>query len=157
MNRKGQAALEFLTTYAWAFLVILIMVGALAYFGILRPSKLLPDRCNFGSEFNCLDFRLQYTAQQANLRLQNGVGETITVDSVSIFDDTGSALCSNTNDVTHPSTNVTDYQVTGCDFADAGYTDGEKGKVEVTITYYSVKSGLNYPHEVRGDIFTTIT
>ena len=53
MFRKSQAALEFLTTYAWAFLVILIMIGALAYFGMLSPSKLLPDRCNFGSEVSC--------------------------------------------------------------------------------------------------------
>src|SRR3989338_6713281 len=50
---KSQAALEFLTTYSWAFLVIIIMVGALAYFGVLSPSKLLPDRCNFGSEISC--------------------------------------------------------------------------------------------------------
>jgi len=38
MNKKGQAALEFLTTYGWAFLVILIMIGALSYFGVLNPS-----------------------------------------------------------------------------------------------------------------------
>lgn len=50
---KSQAALEFLTTYAWAFLVIIIMIGALAYFGVLSPSKLLPDRCNFGNEIGC--------------------------------------------------------------------------------------------------------
>ena len=49
-SRKSQAALEFLTTYAWAFLIIIIMIGALAYFGVLSPSKLLPDRRNFGSE-----------------------------------------------------------------------------------------------------------
>ena len=47
-GKKSQAALEFLTTYGWAFLIILIMIGALSYFGILSPSKLLPNRCNFG-------------------------------------------------------------------------------------------------------------
>lgn len=36
---KGQAALEFLTTYGWAFLVILVMIGALTYFGVLAPAK----------------------------------------------------------------------------------------------------------------------
>jgi len=35
MNKKGQAALEFLMTYGWAFLVILVMIGALAYFGFI--------------------------------------------------------------------------------------------------------------------------
>ena len=44
-NKKSQAALEFLTTYGWAFLVILIMIGALAYFGVLNPEKYPTDIC----------------------------------------------------------------------------------------------------------------
>lgn len=57
-NKKGQGALEFLMTYGWAFLVILIMIGALAYFGVLSPSRFLPDRCSLGSEFECDDFQI---------------------------------------------------------------------------------------------------
>ncbi len=37
--KKSQAALEFLITYGWAFLVILLMIGTLSYFGILSPSQ----------------------------------------------------------------------------------------------------------------------
>jgi len=55
LKSKSQAALEFLTTYAWAFLVIIITIAALAYFGVLSPSKLLPERCNFGPEFQCIN------------------------------------------------------------------------------------------------------
>jgi nicotinamide riboside transporter PnuC len=45
MNKKSQAFLEFLTVYGWAFLVILVMIGALAYFEILSPSyKYNPDK-----------------------------------------------------------------------------------------------------------------
>ena len=36
--RKGQAAMEFLMTYGWAILVVLVVIGALAYFGILSPT-----------------------------------------------------------------------------------------------------------------------
>ena len=70
MTRKfarAQAALEFLTTYGWAFLVILIMIGTLAYFGILNPSKVLPNRCTFGAEFQCLDFQIYHLASYFNL------------------------------------------------------------------------------------------
>ena len=77
MFRKSQAALEFLTTYAWAFLVIIIMISALAYFGILNPSRLLPDRCNFGSEIVCVDYQVGITS--VNLRLKNNVGESIVI------------------------------------------------------------------------------
>ncbi len=48
--KKGQAALEFLMTYGWAFLVILVMIGTLAYFGVLNVSALLPDRCQFSTQ-----------------------------------------------------------------------------------------------------------
>ena len=55
--KKGQAALEFLTTYGWAFLVVLVMIGALAYFGVLNPSRLLPDKCVFGAGIGgCTDW-----------------------------------------------------------------------------------------------------
>jgi len=47
MNKRGQAAMEFLMTYGWAIVVVLAAIGALAYFGVLSPSKLLPDRTTF--------------------------------------------------------------------------------------------------------------
>jgi len=47
MNRKGQAAMEFLMTYGWAIIIVLAAIGALAYFGVLSPQKLLPDRTVF--------------------------------------------------------------------------------------------------------------
>jgi len=43
---KGQAPLEFLTTYWWALIAIFLLISVLGYFGILSPSKILPDRCN---------------------------------------------------------------------------------------------------------------
>lgn len=45
-GKNGQsAALEFLTTYGWAFLVILLMVGALAWFGVLKVPGCKSDDC----------------------------------------------------------------------------------------------------------------
>jgi uncharacterized protein (UPF0333 family) len=80
--QKGQAALEFLTTYAWVLLIILIMVGALAYFGILNPSKLFPDRCNFGSELGCMNYKIASNSLQ--LKLRNNVGNTIIIDAIAV-------------------------------------------------------------------------
>ena len=62
MKNRAQAALEFLTTYGWAFLVILVMISALSYFGVLSPSRLLPEKCTFGSEIECLDFSIELLA-----------------------------------------------------------------------------------------------
>ena len=44
-NKKAQAAMEFLMTYGWAILVVLVVIGALAYFGVLNPRNLVPNSC----------------------------------------------------------------------------------------------------------------
>ena len=86
-KKRGQAALEFLTTYGWAFLVILIMISALGYFGILNPSKLLPNRCTFGIEFQCVDHQISATAGTLKLRMKNNIGEPIDFASVVLSTD----------------------------------------------------------------------
>jgi len=54
MNKKGQAAMEFLMTYGWAILVVLLCIGALAYFGVLDPRKYIPEEVNESSpQFVC--------------------------------------------------------------------------------------------------------
>ena len=55
---RGQAALEFLTTYGWAVLVLLVMVASLSNFGILSPDRFLPERCLVGGGFSCGGFSL---------------------------------------------------------------------------------------------------
>ena len=80
VNRKSQAALEFLMTYGWAILVVLVAVGALAYFGVLSPDKFLPAKCFLQSGITCLDHKA--TATSLILRVQNSLGYDITVDAV---------------------------------------------------------------------------
>lgn len=53
---KGQAALEFLMNYGWAILVVLIVIGALSYFGVLSPDRFIEDKCF------CSDVYMSYSA-----------------------------------------------------------------------------------------------
>jgi len=55
MFKKAQAAMEFLMTYGWAILVVLAAIGALAYFGVLSPANLLPEKCEFASGLTCTE------------------------------------------------------------------------------------------------------
>ena len=79
--KKGQAAMEFLMTYGWAILVVLIVIGALAYFGVLSPSTLLPEKCTFPVSLSCTD----HTVGQAQITLimLNGAGRDMVVKSIS--------------------------------------------------------------------------
>jgi|SRR3989338_5197890 len=159
--KKSQAALEFLTTYAWAFLVILVMVGALAYFGILSPSKLLPDRCNFGSELGCDDYKLSISPNDLNIKLKNNVGEPIAVSAFAITSEGSTVIaCSLEAGFILPAswaqgTDI-DFKYDCSNWAAAGFISGQKGKVLVTVTYNTVKSGTGYPHKVQGEVFATV-
>jgi len=57
-GKKGQAAMEFLMTYGWAILVVLAAIGALSYFGVLKPQQFLPEQCVLVPGMACLDFKV---------------------------------------------------------------------------------------------------
>ena len=157
---KSQAALEFLTTYGWALMIIIIMIGVLAYFGVLNPSKLLPSRCIFGPEFPCLNYQISATGGTFKLRLKNGLAEPVTLDSISLSTEGAVSYTGCTpSGFSIPFTswkagNATDFTWTGC--TGGGLVAGDKGKVLINIRYYPVSSGSTYTNEVKGEVFSTV-
>ena len=76
MNNKGQSALEYLMTYGWALVVIIIVIAALFAFGIFNPPT--------GGTCRGLDKLLykDHTAASGGpvtISMQNGTGSTIDV------------------------------------------------------------------------------
>lgn len=158
-QRAGQAALEFLTTYGWAFLVILIMIGTLAYFGILSPGKILPSRCSIGPEFECLDFQVSATDNTFKMKLKNNVGEPIAVQSIILDSETSTKFSCSTipsNPTAWKTGEILDFSWSGCNAAATGMVSGEKGKILFKLRYYSVSSGSNYAREVSGEVFSSV-
>lgn len=80
-RKKGQAAMEFLMTYGWALLVVLIAIVALAFFGLLNPSRFLPEKCEIAPGITCLGFNAVHDSNGANSKvtiiLSNGIGRTM--------------------------------------------------------------------------------
>jgi uncharacterized protein (UPF0333 family) len=82
-KKQGQAAMEFLMTYGWALLVVLIAIAALAFFGLLNPSRFLPERCEIAPGLTCMDFQasaVDSTNRKENtitILLNNGIGQTM--------------------------------------------------------------------------------
>ncbi|MEK6934652.1 MAG: hypothetical protein AABW46_02130 [Nanoarchaeota archaeon] len=91
--RRGQAAMEFLMTYGWAILVVLIAIGALAYFGVLNPSRFLPSSCTLMPGLSCEAFKVDATAAGGHIRvdIQNGIGQDLTAVSITTVGDSGGA------------------------------------------------------------------
>ncbi len=64
--KRGQAAMEFLMTYGWAILVVLVIIGALAFFGVMSPDTLLPEKCGLPLQMACKDFSVKDLASGAD-------------------------------------------------------------------------------------------
>jgi len=92
MKKKAQAAMEFLMTYGWAILVVLVVIGALAYFGVLNPQNLLPEKCTLPMGLYCKDHLIKGASAATNpntisFKLENGMGEGIVIRSINVTGD----------------------------------------------------------------------
>lgn len=86
-HKKSQAAMEFLMTYGWAILVVLAAIAALAYFGVLSPEKFLPEKCILQPGIACISHKVEPT--KVTLVISNGMGRTLTVNSITVGSCTG--------------------------------------------------------------------
>jgi len=78
--RKGQAAVEYLTTYGWAILALVIVIAVLFSSGVLTPNIALSEECQFGTSVPC-SFAVfdQGGATHISLRFFNGFSYKIKV------------------------------------------------------------------------------
>jgi hypothetical protein len=102
MNKKAQAAMEFLMTYGWAILVVLVVIGSLAYFGVLSPTALLPEKCFMPIGLSCTQ-HLVYaatptTGDQVKFEFLNGLGDKILIKKFIVNDANGLQVCPATGD-----------------------------------------------------------
>jgi len=78
---KAQAAIEFLTTYGWAMLVIAIVLVALVWLGVFNVQGQVPDRCSIAG-MDCSNAYISETDGRLTLRLTNRFTEEIRICSV---------------------------------------------------------------------------
>ena len=53
-----QSALEYITTYGWAILIMAIVIGVLASQGFFNPQRYAAQQCIFSSGFSCIYYFL---------------------------------------------------------------------------------------------------
>jgi uncharacterized protein (UPF0333 family) len=146
-NKKAQAAMEFLMTYGWAILVVLVAIAALAYFGVLSPNRFLPERCTLPSGIACLDHKASDSADTIQLQVQNGMG----VDLQNVTLTVPNCAASNATDIAN---GMQASLVTG-DCNDDVLTVGSKYTSDaVTITYTNKDTGIS--HSKTGSLTTKV-
>src|SRR3989338_6758885 len=81
MGKNGQVAMEFLMTYGWAILIILIAIGALWLLGVFSPST--PSNCQVEAPFSCGDSFIGETGVMLQLAVSSSVSSA-SIGSISI-------------------------------------------------------------------------
>jgi len=139
MYKRAQAATEFLMTYGWAILVVVVAIASLAYFGVLSPDQFLPEKCTLPPGIACVDHKV--TSSSAQLYLQNSLGYDITISSINLTDKSG---CVNSTDVDLVNGGEVLYTIS------CSSTSGSKFKSDIKINY--VNSATNISHSKLGSL-----
>jgi hypothetical protein len=89
-NKKGQAAMEFLTTYGWAFLIIIIVLAGLYYMDVFNADRALTtgltlDERLLGGDTFAIDLDNQLIA----FEVKNMLDAPITITEVTLYEKSG--------------------------------------------------------------------
>ncbi len=146
--RKGQAALEFLMTYGWVILAVLIAISAIAYMGILNADLVLPEKCIMPAGMDCTDKpTIEADTGLVTISIKNGGGNTIELKNATI----NSATCS--KGIIEPhfiNLKIKDQQTVLMTFNCTEPIQIGKFKADIVILYTNVETGFS--HSAFGSI-----
>jgi len=143
-KKRGQFALEFLMTYGWAILVVLIAVSALAYMGVFNPSKTTSNRCISQTGIACIGMPI-ITKTQIAFTMKNGLGTGIILQNTTLpsacsaiyFCTPGNITCTNTTATIADDDSFT--VVSTCNI------DTESFKDDFVLKYSKPQGSYTYP------------
>lgn len=141
MAKRGQAALEFLMTYGWAILVVIIAISVLSYYGVLNADKFLPDKCFITPGVTCLSHKA--TTDTLDLVLQNELGQDVTITQIAV------KSCTFSTATALRSGDKATLSFSSCSFG----TAGAKLKTDMNVTYRDEE--LIY-HTKKGQLITKV-
>ena len=145
--KRAQAAMEFLMTYGWAILVVLAAIGALAYFGVLSPDRLLPSKCTLSPGFDFGDCKA--ATDGLRVSLYNGLGSDTTNATFIVNTTDGSDVtCDEEWLITGGLANGATTGVHG--MCNGTYTENQRFDASVKVVY--IKSGETLDYTVTGTI-----
>ncbi|MCX6776889.1 MAG: hypothetical protein NTY73_02900 [Candidatus Micrarchaeota archaeon] len=160
--QKAQLAIEFITTYSWAFLLILLV--ALVAFYYLSSQQPAPQ-CNFGADMSCQTFKF-FKNSSGNMglvfQLSNGMGKVITFNGTQTINVTNvgktgtnsyTGYCWSTGtivqggDPIYCSFNITDTVMVP--------SINKNVKFDVVLNYVDCETSPNYPNSCVGGVNRT--
>lgn len=153
LKKRGQVAMEFLLTYGWAILVVLLVIGALIYFGILNQRGLLPSKCDLDAPLFCVDKQVM-TDGTIKILVRNGNPNAIQITEFT-FEDTegflGGSETETPSDMVIPSGGE---EILESDSGSVSADEGDKIKVGIVIDY--TDTATSFTHVSTGEMLVAV-
>ena len=143
MERRGQAAMEFLMTYGWAILAAIIAIGVLAYFGVFSPGQYVGSSAIVTAPWYANAWNVDDSDDSVNLELINNGGDTVFLGSVVVDGDSdGTAvICTYTGAPDSIASGDTTTILAACAPINK-IANGQTFRGDITITYQRTAGGL---------------
>jgi len=151
---KAQAALEFLTTYGWMVLILVIVLVVLSFLGYFNPP--LPVSCTFPANFVCSGWKLT-TDGNLTLDIYQNTGHYITILGMNCtktldsgnptFTATNVYIRNNNHAIVANGTNVQ------CSDSSGAVVSGDIGRYYTgKIVLYYAENDTGMQHVITGDM-----
>ena len=127
LGKKGQSALEYLMTYGWAILIIIIVGGVLYYYGVFSPSKLVGESKVGFNKVEIDSWAVDAANENVSFIFENRAGKKITITNTSV-----GGTWTNTSITMAEGGKSTIFESVDCPDIDAG----DAYRWDVTIYYY---------------------
>lgn len=158
-TKKGQAALEFLMTYGWAFLVMIaVIAGIVALDPLSMAQNQGADTCSVTNELQCDPDRTLLDGDELTFYVTNRGSSQITISSLNVTGDEGtSTSCSG---FTPPETvDRGDTLELNCGDVSSAipgeFVEGDRYQIRGEINHYPTRLGDSYETNSDWDIRTT--
>jgi len=141
MNTKAQSALEYLMTYGWAILIIVIVGAALFALGVFNPASSTTMSLSGITNFQLIDAVLNKTSNNLTVIIGTKTGKTTTITNIDFY---AVDTCNNTavDGGAQISPALTkEIQITSAGTC-AGLVAGSKVNVDLSIYYTVAGSSL---------------
>lgn len=144
-SKSGQTTSEFLMTYGWVIITLLVLSGSLLSFGIIKIDFLMPSRCSISVGITCIDFNVE--SGRTLLVLKNTRGERLTIHEITVS--SGNQACSGNLSATLETNSQSVFVISPCDNGAEG--QAFNGRIRMS---YSMEGKLT--HSADGTLKTRV-
>lgn len=157
-SKRAQAAIEFLTTYGWSFIIIVAVLALMGYFGVTNIGDRLPSQCSFDKSFLCTSYIAQTDGSFAFEIVSQLSGEINITKVLCIFPRVNNGILINLS--SNPYTLARGDNITiSCDYPSMyaeGIGLGKKDRFQVKVIYKDNIVG-SLPNLATGEIISDVS